>query len=44
MPLVLIVGRGWADGKVELRDRFSGATEELGPHAAVAAAVAAARG
>lgn len=27
MPLVVVVGRGWADGNVELRDRFS---EKLG--------------
>jgi prolyl-tRNA synthetase len=38
MPLVLVVGRGWADGKVELRDRFSGATDELAPDDAIAAA------
>jgi prolyl-tRNA synthetase len=24
-----VVGRGWADGKVELRNRFSGETREL---------------
>jgi prolyl-tRNA synthetase len=24
-----VVGRGWADGVVELRDRFSGQTREL---------------
>lgn len=29
MPLVVVVGRGWADGKVELRDRFTGESTEL---------------
>lgn len=29
MPLVVVVGRGWADGAVELRDRFSGETRQL---------------
>ncbi len=26
MPWIVVVGRGWADGVVELRDRFSGQT------------------
>jgi len=43
MPLVLVVGRGWADGTVELRDRFAGSTDELGPDAAVAAVLVKAR-
>jgi prolyl-tRNA synthetase len=29
MPWMVVVGRGWADGVVELRDRFSGETREL---------------
>ncbi|WP_085468014.1 proline--tRNA ligase [Rhodococcus rhodochrous] len=29
MPLVVVVGRGFADGKVEVRDRFSGEADEL---------------
>jgi prolyl-tRNA synthetase len=29
MPWIVVVGRGWADGVVELRDRFSGRTREL---------------
>src|SRR5699024_7296734 len=29
MPAVVIVGRGFADGKVELRDRMGGETTEL---------------
>jgi prolyl-tRNA synthetase len=26
MPWIVVVGRGWADGVVELRNRFSGET------------------
>ncbi|WP_405165831.1 proline--tRNA ligase [Nocardia sp. NBC_01499] len=40
MPLVLVVGRGWAEGKVELRDRFTGEAEDLPADSAVAAVVA----
>lgn len=29
MPLVVVVGRGWAEGAVELRDRFAGEKREL---------------
>ncbi len=29
VPWIVVVGRGWADGKVELRSRFSGETREL---------------
>jgi prolyl-tRNA synthetase len=29
VPWIVVVGRGWADGKVELRNRFSGQTREL---------------
>jgi prolyl-tRNA synthetase len=29
MPWIVVVGRGWADGTVELRDRFSGETREV---------------
>ena len=29
MPLVVVVGRGFADGKVELRNRMSGETYEV---------------
>jgi prolyl-tRNA synthetase len=29
VPWIVVVGRGWADGVVELRDRFSGQTREL---------------
>ena len=30
MPWIVVVGRGWADGTVELRDRFSGQAREIG--------------
>jgi prolyl-tRNA synthetase len=36
VPWVVVVGRGWADGVVELRNRFTGETREI----AVAAAAA----
>ncbi|MCW2688485.1 MAG: proS [Mycobacterium sp.] len=29
VPWIVVVGRGWADGVVELRDRFSGETREV---------------
>ena len=29
MPWIVVVGRGWADGIVELRNRFSGASREI---------------
>lgn len=29
VPWIVVVGRGWADGRVELRNRFSGETREL---------------
>jgi prolyl-tRNA synthetase len=41
---VLVIGRGWAEGKVELRDRFTGETEELPAASAVDAVVAKVRG
>lgn len=43
MPLVVVVGRGWADGKVEIRDRFSGESREVDKDAAVAEIVKAVR-
>jgi prolyl-tRNA synthetase len=36
VPWIVVVGRGWADGAVELRDRFSGQTRELAVGAALA--------
>ncbi|NNH72917.1 proline--tRNA ligase [Nocardia uniformis] len=44
MPLVVVVGRGWADGKVELRDRFAGTSDEIPADTAVDAVVAKVRG
>jgi prolyl-tRNA synthetase len=41
VPWIVVVGRGWADGTVELRNRFTGEKTEL-PVDGVAAAVAAA--
>ncbi|MGV1087868.1 MAG: proline--tRNA ligase [Mycobacterium sp.] len=43
MPWVVVVGRGWADGVVELRDRFSGVSREI-PVDGAAAEIAAALG
>ncbi|MET7767500.1 proline--tRNA ligase [Nocardia sp. NPDC005366] len=40
MPWVLVIGRGWAEGKVELRDRFTGEAEEIPVESAVDAVVA----
>lgn len=41
MPWIVVVGRGWADGVVELRNRFTGETREI-PVDAAAADIAAA--
>ena len=30
VPWIVVVGRGWADGIVELRNRFSGETQRIG--------------
>ena len=35
-PWIVVVGRGWADGKVELRNRFTGETRELAAGAGLA--------
>ena len=29
IPWIVVVGRGWADGVVELRNRFSGEAREI---------------
>ncbi|OSC42301.1 proline--tRNA ligase [Mycobacterium decipiens] len=42
MPWIVVVGRGWADGVVELRDRFSGQTRQLVAGASLATDLAAA--
>ncbi|MET9491895.1 proline--tRNA ligase [Nocardia sp. NPDC006630] len=44
MPLVVVIGRGWAEGKLELRDRFAGTSDELPAESAVASIVARVRG
>lgn len=44
MPYVLVVGRGWAEGKVELRDRFTGETQDVPAGSAVETVVARVRG
>jgi prolyl-tRNA synthetase len=36
VPWIVVVGRGWADRKVELRNRFSGETRELAAGAGLA--------
>ena len=41
VPWIVVVGRGWADGVVELRNRFTGETREI-PVANAAADIAAA--
>ncbi|NUP28588.1 MAG: proline--tRNA ligase [Nocardia sp.] len=44
MPYVLVIGRGWAEGKVELRDRFTGETEDVSADSAVEVVLARIRG
>ena len=44
MPWVLVIGRGWADGKVELRNRFTGESEDIPADAAVDTVLAKIRG
>ena len=36
MPWIVVVGRGWADGTVELRNRFTGETRDIAVGTAVA--------
>lgn len=40
MPRVLVIGRGWANGKVELRNRLTGESEEMEPVVALDALTA----
>ncbi|OMC53947.1 proline--tRNA ligase [Mycobacterium sp. IS-2888] len=42
MPWIVVVGRGWADGVVELRDRFGGQTRELAAGTSLATDIVAA--
>jgi prolyl-tRNA synthetase len=44
VPWIVVVGRGWADGVVELRDRFDGQTRELAVGESLATDIAAAIG
>jgi prolyl-tRNA synthetase len=41
VPRIVVVGRGWADGVVELRDRFGGQTREVAVGATLATDIAA---
>jgi prolyl-tRNA synthetase len=41
VPWIVVVGRGWGDGVVELRNRFTGETREV-PVADAAADISAA--
>lgn len=41
VPWIVVVGRGWADGVVELRDRFGGETRQLTAGASLATDIAA---
>jgi len=46
VPRIVVVGRGWSDGKVELRNRFGGQTQEIaatGAAEAIAAELTAGR-
>ena len=43
VPLIVVVGRGWADGKVEVRDRFTGESAEVPGDQALDAVLAAVR-
>ena len=44
MPWIVVVGRGWADGVVELRNRFTGEARELAVDGAAAEVAARLRG
>jgi prolyl-tRNA synthetase len=41
VPWIVVVGRGWADGVVELRDRFGGETRQLATGPSLATDIAA---
>ncbi|WP_327100975.1 proline--tRNA ligase [Nocardia vinacea] len=44
VPLVVVVGRGWAEGKVEIRDRFTGESTEVPADSVVESVLAQVRG
>jgi len=37
VPWIVVVGRGWTDGVVELRNRFTGEQREIAVHGALEA-------
>ncbi|MFX0576682.1 proline--tRNA ligase [Nocardia nepalensis] len=44
VPVVVVVGRGWAEGKVEIRDRFTGESVEVPADSVVESVLAQVRG
>ncbi|WP_040836732.1 proline--tRNA ligase [Nocardia brevicatena] len=44
MPYVLVIGRGWTEGKIELRDRFSGEATDIPADSAVETVLSRVRG
>ncbi|MGV9862078.1 proline--tRNA ligase [Rhodococcus koreensis] len=44
VPLVVVVGRGWGEGKVEVRDRFTGESREVAAESALSEIVKTVRG
>ncbi|MFE7801889.1 proline--tRNA ligase [Nocardia sp. NPDC057440] len=44
VPLIVVVGRGWAEGKVEIRDRFTGESIEVSAESVVDSVLAQVRG
>ncbi|MFC9835000.1 proline--tRNA ligase [Rhodococcus sp. NPDC127530] len=44
VPLVVVVGRGWGEGKVEVRDRFTGESREVAAESALSEIVETVRG
>ncbi|MFQ6328230.1 proline--tRNA ligase [Nocardia sp. CWNU-33] len=44
VPLIVVVGRGWAEGKVEIRDRFTGESIEVPAESVVDSVLAQVRG
>lgn len=44
VPLIVVVGRGWAEGKVEIRDRFTGESTEVPADSVVESVLAQVRG
>jgi prolyl-tRNA synthetase len=44
VPLIVVVGRGWVEGKVEIRDRFTGESTEVPAESVVKSVLAQVRG